>query len=230
MLLDIWSSNWPLDFHDQPPLLDPPHTAGLDHSVERTLTIGSSMGACRSLCSLTCLLRLLPRQSGGLLDYTNLVQLSDLGRHTVKANIEAMRIGHAVFLLPPFEGGGRREITCRPKCYAFDPGFVTFVRGWESIREDDRGILWDHVVLDCLPATVDENSILYWRDKSGREVVFVVKRARGRVDAVECKISPDGFDPANLRVFRSFYPDVCIDIRPHYLERFYQVDGLVVKP
>jgi len=51
------------------------------------------------------LLHLLLRQSGGLLDYTNLARLSDLSRHTVKAHIEAMRIAHAVFLLPPFESG-----------------------------------------------------------------------------------------------------------------------------
>lgn len=152
------------------------------------------------------LLHLLLRQSSGLLDYTNLAQLSDLSRHTVKAHIEAMRIAHAVFLLPPFEGGGRREITHRPKCYAFDTGFVTFVRGWESIREDDRGLLWEHIVLDCLRSVVDETNLLYWRDKSGREVDFVVRQGRQQVDAIECKINPDGFDPANLRVFRRYYP------------------------
>ena len=163
--------------------------------------------AIRNRTGFMKLLHLLLRQSGGLLDYTNLAQLSDLSRHTVKAHIEAMRIAHAVFLLPPFEGGGRREITHRPKCYAFDTGFVTFVRGWESIREDDRGLLWEHIVLDCLRAVVDEANLLYWRDKSGREMDFVISRGRQQVDAIECKINPDGFDPANLRVFRTYYPE-----------------------
>ena len=67
------------------------------------------------------------------MDYSNLAHLSDLSSHTVKAHIEAMSIAHAVFLVPPFQGGGHREITRRPKCYAFDTGFVTFIRGWESI-------------------------------------------------------------------------------------------------
>lgn len=48
------------------------------------------------------LLHLLLRQSGSLIDYTHLAQLSDLSRHTVKAHVEAMSIAHAVFLLPPF--------------------------------------------------------------------------------------------------------------------------------
>lgn len=153
------------------------------------------------------LLHLLMRQSGGLLDYSHLAQLSDLSRHTVKAHVEAMSIAHAVYLLSPFQGGGRREITRRPKCYCFDTGFVTFVRGWDSIREDDRGLLWEHLALDTLRTITDDRSLHYWRDKSGREIDFVIEGSRKRVDAVECKINPDDFKPSNLAVFRSFYPE-----------------------
>lgn len=153
------------------------------------------------------LLYLLLRQSGNLMDYTHLAKLSDLSRHTVKAHVEAMSIAHAVFLLPPFHGGGRREITHRPKCYSFDTGFVTFVKNWDSIREDDRGLLWEHLVLDTLRTAVDNHDLFYWRDKSGREVDFVIKRARQQSDVIECKINPDYFDPAHLTVFRSLYPE-----------------------
>lgn len=153
------------------------------------------------------LFHLLLRQSGGLMDYTNLARLSDLSRHTVKAHVEAMSIAHAVFLLRPFQGGGRREITHRLKCYAFDTGFITFVKGWDSIREDDRGLLWEHLVLDALRTAIDNNNLLYWRDKSGREIDFVIKSNGNKAEAVECKINPDQFDPANLAVFRSLYPE-----------------------
>jgi len=153
------------------------------------------------------LLHLLLRQSGSLMDYTHLARLSDLSRQTVKAHVEAMSIAHAIFLLPPFHGGGRREITQRPKCYSFDTGFVTFVKGWDSIREEDRGLLWEHLVLDTLRALVDDHSLFYWRDKSGREVDFLVKRGRQQSDAIECKINPDQFDPTHLTVFRSLYPE-----------------------
>jgi hypothetical protein len=141
------------------------------------------------------------------MDYTNLARLSELSRHTVKAHVEAMGIAHAVFLLPPFQGGGRREITRRPKCYAFDTGFVTFVKGWDTIRDDDRGLLWEHLALDMLRTLVDDHNVLYWRDKSGREVDFVVRGQGQQADAIECKINPDHFDPANLMVFRSLYPE-----------------------
>ncbi len=153
------------------------------------------------------LLHLLFRQSGSLIDYTNLAHLSELSRHTVKAHVEAMGIAHAVFLLPPFQGGGRREITRRPKCYAFDTGFVTFVKGWDTIRDDDRGLLWEHLALDMLRTLINDHNVLYWRDKSGREVDFVVRGPGQQADAIECKINPDHFDPANLMVFRSLYPE-----------------------
>jgi predicted AAA+ superfamily ATPase len=153
------------------------------------------------------LLHLLLRQSGSLVDYTHLARLSDLSRHTVKAHVEAMSIAHAFFLLPPFHGGGRREITQRPKCYSFDTGFVTFVKGWDSIREDDRGLLWEHLVLDTLRTVVDDHNLFYWRDKSGREMDFVIKGGRQQSDAIECKINPDQFDPAHLIIFRSLYPE-----------------------
>ncbi len=163
--------------------------------------------AIRSRTGFMKLLHLLLRQSGGVVDYSSLAQLSGLSRPTVKAHVEAMCVAHAAFLLPPFHGGGRRELTRRPKCYGFDTGFVTFVRGWERIREDDRGLLWEHLVLDSLRAQVADRDLCFWRDKSGREIDFVIRRPGRRVDAVECKVNPDRFDPASLAVFREHYPE-----------------------
>lgn len=161
----------------------------------------------RNRSGFMSLLQLVMRQSGNLIDYTNLAKLSDLSRPTVKSHIEAMSIAHALFLLPPFHGGGRREIIRRPKCYAFDTGFVVFVKGWESIREEDRGFLWEHLVLDELRTIFDDRTLFFWRDKSGREVDFVVKGTGQRVDAIECKINPDKFNPDDLAVFRSVYSE-----------------------
>lgn len=176
------------------------------------------------------LLHLLLRQSGGFIDYTNLAQLSEISRPTVKTHVEAMGIAHAIFLLPPFHGGGRREFTRRPKCYAFDTGFITFVRGWDSIREDDRGLLWEHLVLDTIRSVIDSRNIFYWADKSGREIDFVIKGSGHQVDTIECKITPDRFDPDHLSVFRTVYCNgrnyvVSPNIKAPYQRRF---ENLVV--
>lgn len=153
------------------------------------------------------LFRLLLRQSGGLLDYSRLANLSELSRITVKSHIEAMQIAHAVHLLRPFHGGGKREIVSRPKCYAFDTGFVTFEKGWETLRDTDRGLLWEHLVLDALRIRFADEDIFYWRDKSQREVDFVIRRGRDRVDVLECKINPDRIDEKPVEVFRDLYPE-----------------------
>lgn len=152
------------------------------------------------------LFRLLLRWSAGQVDYSRLSRLTEVSRPTVKSYLEALEIAHAVHLLRPFRGGGGGEIVSRPKCYAFDTGFVTFEKGWTRIREDDRGLLWEHLVLDSLRFRHLDENIFYWRDKAGREVDFVVRRQEGVVDTFECKIDPDEVDLRAVRAFRSRYP------------------------
>lgn len=178
------------------------------------------------------LLRLMLRQSGGLVDYSALSRECDLSRPTVKAYLEALSVACALLVLPPFHGGGRREMVRRPKAYGFDTGFVAFVRGWRDVRDDDRGLLWEHLVLDILRSGTGAESLFYWRDKSGREVDFVVRRGRDRaIHAVECKINPDRFNPESLIVFRGLYPQgrnylVCPGVQESYERRF---DSLVLQ-
>lgn len=161
----------------------------------------------RDRAGFLALLRLLLYQSGGLVDVSKLASESGLSRPTVYAHLEAMTVAHAIALLRPFHGGGWREIVRQPKVYAFDTGFVTAVRGWDSIREEDRGLLWEHLVLDTLRAAGLEPQLGYWRDKSGREIDFVVRQGARRVDAIECKINPGRVDPEILRHFRGLYPE-----------------------
>ena len=153
------------------------------------------------------LFRLLLRWSGGQVDYSRLARLTELSRPTVKSYLEALQVAGAVHLLPPFNGGGRREIVSRPKCYAFDTGFVTFEKGWDTIREDDRGLLWEHLVLDALRVRHPDERIFYWRDKAQHEVDFVIRRERDRLDLVECKVNPVALDPAPVEAFRARYPE-----------------------
>lgn len=158
----------------------------------------------RNRLGFLSLFRLLLRWSGGQVDYSRLARLSELSRPTVKAHVEALQITHAIHLVRPFHGGGRREIVGRPKCYAFDTGFVTLEKGWDTIRDEDRGLLWEHLVLDALRFRYPDDGVFYWRDKAGREVDFVIPRARGRVDLVECKVDPGALSTAAVEAFRTW--------------------------
>ena len=153
------------------------------------------------------LFRTLLRQSGGQADYGRLASLCGVSRPTVMTHLEALQIAHAVHAVRPYYRGGKREIARRPKIYGFDIGFVTFEKGWDQLRSDDRGLLWEHLVLDALRFRHQDERIFYWRDKSGREVDFVIGRSRDRLDAVECKNNPDKLNPNAAAAFRKRYPE-----------------------
>jgi predicted AAA+ superfamily ATPase len=146
------------------------------------------------------------KQSGGLLEITRTAGALGISRPTVESHLRALEATHAVSLLRPFFGGGQREIVKMPKVFAFDTGFVSFSRGWDPLRPEDHGQLWEHLVLEFLQARAHERRIQYWRDASGREVDFVIPRGRDEVDAIECKWDPAEFDATALRLFRTYYP------------------------
>ncbi len=142
---------------------------------------------------------------GGQFDYSKLANLSEVNRATVKAHIEAMQVARAMRLVRPFHGGGTREITGQPKCYAFDTGLVAFARGWDSVHDGDRGLLWEHLVLDSLCAGVNTDDIYYSQDKSRHEIDFMVRRRANRADVVECKIDPGKIEASPVQAFRGLY-------------------------
>jgi predicted AAA+ superfamily ATPase len=146
------------------------------------------------------------RQSGGQLDVTKTAGAVGITRPTVESHLRALEITHAVTRVRPFHGGGQQELVKQPKIYAFDTGFVSYARGWEPLRPDDMGILWEHFVLEQLQAHLPDTPARYWRDKAGHEVDFVLAHRRDAIDAIECKWDPAAFDPKSLRVFRSHYP------------------------
>ena len=160
----------------------------------------------RDMNRFNSLIEYVLRQSGGQLEVTKTATALGITRPTVESHLRALEITHAVTLVRPFHGGGQHELVKQPKVYAFDTGFVSFARGWDPLRTDDFGILWEHLVLEHLQAHFPDTPVRYWRDKSGREVDFVLAHRRDAVDAIECKWHPGAFDSTALKVFRSYYP------------------------
>ena len=147
------------------------------------------------------------RQSGGQLETSRTATALGIARATVDSHLQALEITQALTLVHPFHGGGQGELVRQPKAYAFDTGFVSFAHGWDPLRPSDRGVLWEHLVLEAFQAQWPDETVRYWRDKAGHEVDFVRPRARDAVDAYECKWDPAAFDPSALKVFRSAYPE-----------------------
>jgi predicted AAA+ superfamily ATPase len=189
----------------------------------------------RDINRFNALLDYLLRQSGGQNEVTKTASALGITRPTVESHLRALEITHAITLVRPFHGGGRHELVKQPKVYAFDTGFVSFARGWDPLRPEDFGLLWEHLVLECLQAHLPDLPVQYWRDKAGREVDFLVVRRRDEVDAIECKWEPSAFDSMALQVFRKSYPQgrnylVTPSGNPAYLRRFGDLEVRVCTP
>jgi predicted AAA+ superfamily ATPase len=183
----------------------------------------------------TMLFEYIMRQSGGQLEATKAAGALGIGRPTVESHLRALEITHAAIAIRPFFGGGRKEIIKMPKIYGFDTGFVSFCRGWDPLRPDDYGLLWEHIVLEYIQAHMPERTVQYWRDAEGREIDFVMVRRRDEVDAIECKWNPDQFSSDALKIFRSFYNRgnnylVCPISAPGYRKRVSDMEIQVCNP
>jgi len=189
----------------------------------------------RDMSRFNALVEYVLRQSGGQLERTRTAAALGISRPTVESHLQALEITHAITLVRPFHGSGQKELVKMPKVYGFDTGFVSFARGWDPLRPEDCGLLWEHVVLEHLQAHVPDSQARYWRDKAGREVDFVLVRGRDEVDAIECKWGATAFDSSSLKVFRSHYPKgrnylVTPLDGPAYTSRFGKLEVKVCSP
>lgn len=161
----------------------------------------------RDMNRFNAMLEFVMRQSGGQFEVAKAAVALGITRPTVESHLRALEITHAATVVRPFHGGGQNELVKQPKVYAFDSGFVSFARGWDPLRVEDYGILWEHMVLEHLQAHFPDTPVRYWRDKAGYEVDFVLAHHRDQVDAIECKWDPGAFDSRALNLFRTYYPN-----------------------
>lgn len=150
---------------------------------------------------------LLFAQSGGVFEATRFAAPCEVSRQTISnylATLDATFVAHVV---RPFSSRRSTEIVSAPKVYGFDTGFVSYFRGWDALRTEDLGILWEHYVLNEMQGRLQQRSPRYWRNKHGAEVDFVIPR-RGQEEpiAVECKWKAAAFDASALASFRRLYP------------------------
>ncbi|MBP7864957.1 MAG: ATP-binding protein [Acidobacteria bacterium] len=177
--------------------------------------------------------------SGGIFEATRYAGPCEISRPTVAhylSILEATRVAH---ILRPFNSRRMSEIVSAPKVYGFDTGFVCYHRGWHTLRNEDRGLLWEHFVLNEIQGRLQRMRIGYWRDKSGHEVDLVVTSPGQPLVAIECKASASSFEPEGLRAFLHRYPEslarvVAMDVTRPFLRRdgpfrieFVDLDGLV---
>ena len=145
-------------------------------------------------------------QSGGLCELTKFTAACEASRQTLANYLDVFAATGVVHVLRPFATNPSREIVAMPKVYAFDTGFVCHARSIDSLRPDDKGGLFEHLVLDELFFEAEATEIHSWRDKQKHEVDFVWK-PRGRPPvAIECKWRAAGFEPTGMHSFATLHP------------------------
>ncbi len=163
------------------------------------------------------LLELLFLQSGGMFEATKFAAPCEISRGTVGNYLSVLEATKVVHVIRPFSSRGPSEIVSAPKVYAFDTGFVCYFRGWDRLRPEDMGLLWEHYLLNEMQSLLQERPVNYWRDKQGHEVDFILAGRGGHPTAIEGKWKATAFDPAGLCAFRKKHPDgvnwvVCSDV------------------
>jgi uncharacterized protein len=146
-------------------------------------------------------------QSGGIFEATRFARACEVSRPTITNYLRVLEATFVAHVIRPFSTRRPNEIVAAPKVYGFDTGFACYYRGWQELREEDLGVMWEHFVLNELMARTQTRDIGYWRDKRGHEVDFVLAGRRKKPLALECKWSANSFDPANLWAFRQQHPD-----------------------
>jgi uncharacterized protein len=152
------------------------------------------------------LFELLLIQSGGLFEASSLASPCEVSRTTIANYLAVLEATFVMHVVRPFSGNSAREVVSAPKVYGFDTGFVRAFRGWHDLRGEDRGVLWEHFVLNELHAHLQRRSVMYWRDKQKQEVDFVIAPRGKPPIAIECKWRSADFDPDALLAFRRLHP------------------------
>ena len=150
---------------------------------------------------------LLMAQSGGVFEATRFAQPCEVSRTTITNYLSVLENTFVVHVIRPFSTHRPVEIVAAPKVYGFDTGFISYYRGWSTLRGEDLGHMWEHFVLNEIQARRQTRSVRYWRDKRQHEVDFVLAPRGGPPIAVECKWSSDAFKPTHLHAFRRQYPE-----------------------
>ncbi len=158
-------------------------------------------------------------QSGSIFEATRFSKPCEVSRETVNNYLKVLEATSIVNIIRPFSSYKPSEIISAPRVYAFDTGFVCSWKGWEKLRQEDLGILWEHFVLNEIYGNLQTEKVYYWRDKRGHEVDFVMTPKKGMPIAIECTWTYDGFEPKNLIAFRKRYPDGKNIVVAHNVDR-----------
>ena len=173
--------------------------------LERDLQEVSAISALpdfRRLMRAACL------RVGQVLNQTELGRDVGLAQPTVRRYLNLLETSYVLIRLPAYAANRTKRLIKSPKLYWGDTGTALHLGGE---RRPGGPHLENIVLLDLLAwrdARAEAADLFYWRTTLGEEVDFVIE-SEGRLLPIEVKATarPRFRDTANLRTFKSQYPD-----------------------
>ena len=161
----------------------------------------------RQRSSFLRFLELLFAVSGGIFEATRFAAQCEISRNVVREYLQVLEETMVVTVVRPLSTRRTTEVVAAPKVYGFDTGFASHFKGWARLHDEDRGLLWEHYVLNEYLGSTGSRRVFYWRDRRGHEIDFVFATHNRPPVAVECKWRAEGFNPRNILAFRTRYPE-----------------------
>lgn len=158
------------------------------------------------------LIKALSLQIGSLIDYKELSSLTESSYPTLKKYLNFLEKTYICKLTRPYFKNKRIEIVKTPKIYFFDTGLRNaVVNDFRKIDErPDGGTLLENGV--AMELIKKEKEFYFWRDKSKKEIDFVVSLSGQKYEAFEVKTKETPINQAVLAHFSKLHPKININI------------------
>ncbi len=133
------------------------------------------------------LLKALALQTGSLVAYNELGQISSLNYSRLLKHLNILENTFLIKMITPYFRNKRTEIAKSPKVYFWDNGFRNMVINNFQLPEDrtDRGGLNENFTATQLLKA--GHTINYWRTKSNAEIDFILEEEQEALTAIEVK-------------------------------------------
>lgn len=159
---------------------------------------------------LTQMIKALALQIGGLVQYREIGNVSELSFQSVKHYLNFLQKTFICFLVKPYFRNKRTEIVKNPKIYFFDTGLRNYVvDDFRKIGDrTDSGVLLENSL--AMQLAKQEIVFKFWRNKQHSEIDFVLDLPESEKLAIEVKKSLKNFDftSKSVRNFQSEYEDI----------------------
>lgn len=161
------------------------------------------------------LMLLLSHQTGSLMNMHELSLTLRIAATTVENYLYVLRKCYHVFLLKPFYGNIRKELTKMPKAYFNDLGLRnTLMNQFNPVfQRIDRGEIAENYAFIRLRESSAPESLHFWRTTEGNEIDFIYHNRDGSGHAMEIKYNDSLFQPIKYKAFTSAYPDIHLTVR-----------------